>query len=147
MTEYALVSPSDEIDRYASNVDPGVETKSGWRWLTVERTQDSPGTNQVLDATSAPVIAADKVAIHTPARDMTEDEIRAAAPRVQTYVIVRRLEAAGLGDIADAALSQNRSLFRRFYTVGSVMVADPDARAFLKAIGADLDVILAPENS
>ena len=40
---YALVSPTDVIDRFASNIDPNVETKSGWRWLICNPT--SPPTH------------------------------------------------------------------------------------------------------
>ena len=66
--------------------------------------------------------------------------------KVSTYRILRRLEDAGLIDKADAALNANRTLFRRFYTVGSVYADEPDARAFLTALGADADAVLAPEN-
>jgi hypothetical protein len=64
---------------------------------------------------------------------------------VSTYRIVRRLEDAGLIDAADAALSQDKNLWRRFYTVGTVPADDPNALALLKAVGADPLVILAPE--
>jgi hypothetical protein len=64
---------------------------------------------------------------------------------VSTYRIVRRLEDAGQIDAADAALSQNKSLWRRFYTVGMVPADDPNALALLKAVGADPLVIPAPE--
>ena len=47
--------------------------------------------------------------------------------------------------VADAALNANRTLFRRFYTVGAISADEPDAREFLKKIGADPDAILAPE--
>lgn len=36
MTIYALVRPDNSIDRRSSNVDPGVQTRAGWRWLPVE---------------------------------------------------------------------------------------------------------------
>lgn len=65
--------------------------------------------------------------------------------RVSTYRIVRRLEAAGLIDAADAALAGQPVLFRRFYTAGSLPHDDPDAIAFLEGIGADPVAILAPE--
>lgn len=65
--------------------------------------------------------------------------------RVSTYCIVRRLEAAGFIDAADAALAAQPVLFRRFYTAGSLAHDDPDATAFLEAIGADPVIILAPE--
>lgn len=65
--------------------------------------------------------------------------------RVSTYRIVRRLEEAGLIDAADAALAAQPLLFRRFYTAGSLPHDDPDATAFLEAIGADPVIVLAPE--
>lgn len=65
--------------------------------------------------------------------------------RVPTYTIVRRLEDLKLIDRADAALASNKVLWRRFYTVGDIDPADADARAFLAAIGADPNVILARE--
>lgn len=65
--------------------------------------------------------------------------------RVSTYRIVRRLEEAGLVEAADAALDAQPVLFRRFYTAGSLPNDDPDAVAFLQAIGADPLEILAPE--
>ncbi|SDB57537.1 hypothetical protein [Bauldia litoralis] len=65
--------------------------------------------------------------------------------RVSTYRIVRRLEEASLIDSADQALAASPMLFRRFYTAGSIQHDDPDAVAFLTAIGADPEVVLAPE--
>jgi hypothetical protein len=74
-----------------------------------------------------------------------EPEQPPTAWRVSTYRIVRRLEAAGLINAADAALAAQPVLFRRFYTAGSLPHDDPDALAFLEAIGADPIAILAPE--
>lgn len=65
--------------------------------------------------------------------------------KVSTYRILRRLEDAGRIDAAEAALNANRVLWRRFYTVGAINADDADSRAFLAAIGADADAILAPE--
>ncbi len=36
MTIYALISPQGTIDRRASNIDPSVQTKTGWKWLPLE---------------------------------------------------------------------------------------------------------------
>jgi hypothetical protein len=71
--------------------------------------------------------------------------VEAETWRVSTYTVVRRLEAAGLIDAAEAALESNRVLFRRFYTVGSIPNDDADARRFLTAVGANPDDILRPE--
>lgn len=38
MAEFALVGPGDVISASASNVDPSVKTRAGWRWLPVEVT-------------------------------------------------------------------------------------------------------------
>ena len=65
--------------------------------------------------------------------------------KVSTYRVLRRLEDAGRIDAAEAALNANRVLWRRFYTVGAINADDADSRAFLAAIGADADAILAPE--
>jgi len=65
--------------------------------------------------------------------------------KISTYRILRRLEDAGRIDAAEAALNANRVLWRRFYTVGAINADDADSRAFLAAIGADADAILAPE--
>jgi hypothetical protein len=65
--------------------------------------------------------------------------------QVSTYRIVRRLEEAGLIEAAEAALDADRTLWRRFYTVGFINADDADARAFLTAVGTDPDSILAPE--
>lgn len=69
---------------------------------------------------------------------------------VSPYRIVRRLEAAGLSQQALAAFDapQNAVLKARFYTlagVGGIPADDPDAIALVVAVGADPDVILAPE--
>lgn len=74
-----------------------------------------------------------------------EPEQPPIAWRVSTYRIVRRLEAAGLIEAADAALAAQPTLFRRFYTAGTIPHDDPDAIAFLEAIGADPETVLAPE--
>lgn len=73
-------------------------------------------------------------------------DVNAATPwKVSTYTIVRRLEVAGLIDAADAALASNKTLFRRFYTVGYINSDADDAVSFLKSIGANPTTILAVE--
>mgnify|MGYP000929983469 CR=1 FL=1 len=74
-----------------------------------------------------------------------EPEQPPVAWRVSTYRIVRRLETAGLIEAADAALAAQPTLFRRFYTAGTIPHDDPDAIAFLQGIGADPVIVLAPE--
>ncbi|MCB1502829.1 MAG: hypothetical protein KDK07_24140 [Bauldia sp.] len=74
-----------------------------------------------------------------------EPEQPPVAWRVSTYRVVRRLETAGLIEAADAALAAQPTLFRRFYTAGTIPHDDPDAIAFLQAIGADPVSVLEPE--
>ena len=54
MTRYALIDPQDAINRFAANVDPGVQTKGGWRWLlapVVARPAYDPATEKVTGPT------------------------------------------------------------------------------------------------
>lgn len=101
------------------------------------------------DAAYAAWRASGNVPTYIASFDELKDVLRSAGVppyhKVSTYRILRRLEDAGLIDVADAALNANRTLFRRFYTVGAISADEPDAREFLKAIGADPDAILAPE--
>jgi hypothetical protein len=61
MTKYALVSPVDAVDRIATNIDPTVQTKPGWRWLPVEDTPapDYPGNLESASAERG--VSGDKV--------------------------------------------------------------------------------------
>lgn len=82
--------------------------------------------------------------------DLVDVLRRAGVPpyhRVPTYTIVTRLQAAGLVEIAMAALQSDAVAYARFFTADSRGGIDADAadvRAFLSAIGADPDAILAP---
>jgi hypothetical protein len=54
MVRYALVDPQDAINRFATNIDPSVGTKSGWRWLSapsVSRPAYDPLTQKVTGPT------------------------------------------------------------------------------------------------
>lgn len=62
---------------------------------------------------------------------------------VDKLVVVDRLEAAGLGEIADAALTGKAR--RRWNAAVSLYADDPEIIGFLEAIGADPVAILAPE--
>ncbi len=72
-------------------------------------------------------------------------EGRTPPRRLSTYRIVRRLEAAGLLAPANALLESNVVFKWRFTTAPDIAVDDPDLVAGLKAIGADVDVVLAAE--
>ena len=68
--------------------------------------------------------------------------------KVSPYVIVQRLQVVGLAEQAMTALQQDPVSYARFFTSpsrGGVDAGAADVRAFLAAVGADPDVILAPE--
>jgi hypothetical protein len=66
---------------------------------------------------------------------------------VSSALIVDRLKAAGVFEVAYAALHNNPDQFARFYTRGYIHADNVEARAFLTAVGADPDIILAPEGT
>lgn len=72
MPEYALVSPADAIREVRSDVDPGVPTKAGWRWLPVERSTDETGGSDVFGEVRS--VLADRVTIVQVGRAFTTQE-------------------------------------------------------------------------
>lgn len=65
--------------------------------------------------------------------------------RVDRRTIIERLAAVDLLDVAEAALLAAPAVVRwRWNTTDAVYADDPDTLGFLKAIGADPGVILAP---
>lgn len=81
MTLYALVSPTNEISRYASDseVNPQVGTKPGWRWLTVVDT--SPSFDPALQVRTGPAFAFTSTTVERTwtVRDKTAGELAADA--------------------------------------------------------------------
>lgn len=71
---YALVSPSNSVNRYASNVDPSVLTKDGWRWLSVVDTKPQPTATQVLDGPTITVNPTNVTRVWT-VREKTAEEV------------------------------------------------------------------------
>lgn len=91
----------------------------------------------------------------------TDDERAAAAAVIAAFdpaalpypvtktVILQRLHAARLLRAADLALNSAATddavlMAERWYAAREIMSDDPDARAFLTAIGANPDEVLAP---
>lgn len=75
---YALINPQDQIDRFATNVDPGVDTKPGWRWLPcppVAPPANDPATETVDGPAYA--VAADGVTEIWAKRALTAAELDA----------------------------------------------------------------------
>lgn len=84
MTEYALVDPNNAVNRTATNVDPTVQTRSGWRWLPVEVT--NPSFDPTTQVSEGPVITvlADKVTRVWTVRAKTAAELDADKDAVLT---------------------------------------------------------------
>lgn len=124
-----------------------------WYWQIAGRddvwSSNRGGFVPADDATYQAWLSAGNAATAIGSQDEMIEVMRAAnVPpfhKVSTFRIVRRLEEDGRIDAADQALATNRALFRRFYTAGTIPADDVSARAFLGAIGADADSILAPE--
>lgn len=76
MMLYALVGPSNAVDRYDSNVDPNVATKTGWRWLPVTDTRPLAGDNQIVEGPTVTVLADSVTRVWT-VRDLTAGELDA----------------------------------------------------------------------
>jgi hypothetical protein len=77
MTEHALVSSVDVIDRFASNIDPTVQTKPGWRWLPVEET--NPPFDPATQVQTGPVVTVEAARVTRvwTMRDKTAPELAA----------------------------------------------------------------------
>lgn len=125
----------------------------GWTaaaWLEISPAAPLSG---IVAATGADTADAVYAAGRLYVRGVTQQALAAAAattpaappPRreISKLVVVDRLEAAGLGDVADAALTGQAK--RRWNAATSLYVDDPDVVGFLQAIGADPDLILARE--
>jgi hypothetical protein len=81
------------------------------------------------------------------ARDFFGPDNPLEARQIRKSTVIRRLEKAGKMEAAMAALLANATLFGLWTAADAPMVRvnDENAVAFLKAIGADVATILAPE--
>lgn len=77
MTTYALVDPMNSVNRVAGDVDPGVRTRPGWRWLEVVSTP--PTFDPVTQVREGPtyIVQASQVVEQYVVRDKTAQEIDA----------------------------------------------------------------------
>jgi hypothetical protein len=74
MAEFALVGPADEIRTYSRHVRPDVETKPGWRWLPVERSEEPYDPATELLESETVTVAKDRVRVKRAARARTAEE-------------------------------------------------------------------------
>lgn len=76
MARYALVRPNDTVDRLADNVDPNVQTKTGWRWLLCPLV-GRPTYDQTTEIVEGPtyVVGASSVTETWNKRAMTTQEV------------------------------------------------------------------------
>lgn len=72
MAEYALVGPKG-IDRIATDIEPGVQTKPGFRWVPVE-SKEPAHDDETEVKTSALAVRGNKVDRVWTVRDKTQEE-------------------------------------------------------------------------
>ncbi len=75
MAEYALVGPADEVKTFARDVNPDVGTKPGWRWLPVERSEDSYDPATEIPELETVRVVKDRVVVRRTARPKTNEEL------------------------------------------------------------------------
>ena len=85
MARFALVRPNDVVDRLAGDVDPTVQTKNGWRWLS-------------CPAVAKPAFDADTQTVDGPAYSV-------GASTVAELWTVRSLTAQEISDLKDARIA------------------------------------------
>lgn len=93
MTIFALVNPKNEVVQRASNIDPSVQTKSGFRWLPVVVTGDDDFDGEA-QTKSGPVVTveADRVVESYTVKGLTAEEIDARKVRkVDTFTTIKVL--------------------------------------------------------
>lgn len=52
---YALIRPDNTIDRFGENIDPTVQTKTGWKWLSAPRAS-VPSYDSAIQVLEGPTI-------------------------------------------------------------------------------------------
>lgn len=53
MARFALIKPDNSVDRLASNIDPTVQTKAGWKWLPCDPVAP-PSYDSLTEAVDGP---------------------------------------------------------------------------------------------
>lgn len=111
------------------------------------------GTYSVVAVTEF-TVPEGKVAVGVPSYEIISGEVIESfavedyRPMVLKSTVQQRLIDAGKMDAAYAALTSNATYFARWFAPdhGKVYCDDPDAISLVTAIGADPDIILAPED-
>ena len=108
MTTYALVNPQGVIDRQASNVDPRVGTKEGWKWLPVVLTA-APKVTALETATASFVALPDRVLQEwVVRRKPLEQQIAAVKAEAQRRIIA----LTGKVELLDCMIKQSNANMR-----------------------------------
>jgi hypothetical protein len=88
---YALISPSNAVDRYSNNIDPTVLTKAGWRWLPVVDTKPAYDSGSQVREGPVVTVNADNVTRVWTVRSKTAAEIDAEKDQIVAEVAVTAL--------------------------------------------------------
>jgi len=87
---HALVNPDGVVDRMASNIDPTVQTKPGWRWLPVEPTPEPDHPGKLETATAERVVRDGKVVTQwTVTRRPIEEQLAAVKAEARRRILAR----------------------------------------------------------
>ena len=114
MTAYALINPSNQIDRRSHDgpggINPSVQVKAGWKWVPVE-TAAAPAFNAGLETASqaAPVVEANRVVIsYTKTRRSLAEQKAAVKAEAQRRII----SLTGRMSLMDCMIKQSNANMR-----------------------------------
>ncbi len=141
---YVIEDPSGVLEMRGTGKRVSVSTKPvpAGRGTTQGRLTD--GRPAVLVWSKAAQTAQN--AIWKAKLDKAEADKAARKYTISKITITRRIIGLGLEDSYMAALQAQPKFHGLWLAAGVIKASDPDVNAFLTAIGADLDVILAPES-
>ena len=114
MTDYALINPSNQIDRRSHDgpggINPSVQVKAGWKWVPVE-TAAAPAFNAGLETASqaAPVVEANRVVIsYTKTRRSLDEQKAAVKAEAQRRIVA----LTGVADLMACIIKQSNANMR-----------------------------------
>lgn len=150
MTLFALIRPDDSIDRMQSNIDPNVQTKSGWRWLPVQETAKPDCVEGLERATFEYVLSGNTVQKQwTVARAPVEDQKAAVKAEAQRRIIA----LTGQTDLIACMIKQSNANMRaneltdKRVSGGTLTPAEEAEASALRNFAAALKAIRAASNT
>jgi NADPH-dependent ferric siderophore reductase len=109
MTVYALINPQGAIDRQQSNIDPTVQTKTGWKWLAVDEAAAPAHVAALETVTPTYVVSANAVTRQWSKTRRSLDEQKAA---VKAEAQRRIIALTGRMSLMDCMIKQSNANMR-----------------------------------